>query len=88
MKRLENRNIKSNWLRSTLKIWKNHLKEIELKNNSLKEQREFYDYIIKDFIEYVDISDCISNESGKAVTKGTKEKGQSQKFDKSLNKNI
>ena len=71
-----------------MKIWKNHLKEIELKNNSLKEQREFYDYIIKDFIEYVDISDCISNESGKAVTKGTKEKGQSQKFDKSLNKNI
>ena len=69
---------------------KKHINEIELKNNSLKEQKEFYDYIIKDFIEYVDISDCISKESGKAVTKGSKEKSQTQtqKFDKSLNKNI
>ena len=64
---------------------KNHINEIEKKNNSLTEQKEFYDYIIKDFVQYLDLTDCISYQSG--IT-SAKEKASKERFDPSLNKNV
>lgn len=38
---------------------KNHIKVIETRYNSLIEEREFYEYIIKEFIQYLDVNDNI-----------------------------
>ena len=67
----------------------NHIHEIEMKNKSFEEQKEFYDYIVKNFIEYIDISDCISNQTSIANNKDNKDnKNNQERFDASLNKNI
>ena len=63
---------------------KNHINEIEKKSNSLTEQKEYYDYIISDFVQYLDFTDCVSYQSG--IT--AKEKSTKERFDPFLNKNV
>ena len=62
---------------------KEHINEIEKKYKSFIEQKEYYDYITKEFIEYLDITDCISYQSAITDPKANKER-----FDPSMNKNI
>ena len=62
---------------------KTHCYEIEKKNESFTEKNEFYEFIIKDFTKYLDISDCIVNQAGI-----TESKMPTERFDKFLNTNI
>ena len=59
---------------------KTHCYEIEKKNNSFTESKEFYEYIINDFVKYLNISDCIMEQAGITESKESKEK-----IDKNLN---
>ena len=42
-----------------------HIKELEIKKRSFSEQKEFYDYIIDNFVEYLDNHDSIIYEKYK-----------------------
>ena len=52
---------------------KAHCFEIEKRNASFKEKNEFYEFIIDDFINYINVSDCIAEQAGKTESKKTKE---------------
>ena len=52
---------------------KAHCFEIEKRNASFKEKNEFYEYIIDDFINYINISNCIIEQAGKTDPKRPKE---------------
>lgn len=43
---------------------KTHCYEIEKRNASFAEKNEFYQYLIDDFIKYINISDCIVEQAG------------------------
>ena len=62
---------------------KNHCDEIEKKNASFKENSEFYDFMINEFVKYLNISDCIVNQAG--ITDPKIPKGR---LDKYLNSNV
>ena len=79
----EERQFKVDSIKKYIEDMKTHIEEIEKKSNSLSEQKDFYDCIIKDFVGYLDISDCVSYQSGITNPKENKER-----FDPSLNKNI
>ena len=53
---------------------KTHCYEIEKKNSSFTENNEFYEYIINDFVKYINISDCIIEQAGVTDPKAPKEK--------------
>jgi hypothetical protein len=59
---------------------KTHCYEIEKKNLSFIEKNEFYEYIINDFVKYLNISDCIATQAGITDPKAPRER-----FDKNLN---
>ena len=48
---------------------KTHCFEIEKRNASFKEKNDFYEYIIDDFINYINISNCIVEQAGKTEKK-------------------
>ena len=52
---------------------KTHCFEIEKRNTSFKEKNEFYEFLIDDFINYINISDCIVEQAGKTDSKKPKE---------------
>ena len=52
---------------------KTHCFEIEKRNASFKEKNEFYEFLIDDFINYINISDCIIEQAGKTDSKKPKE---------------
>ena len=79
--------LKVEMIKKYIEDMKNHIKEIELKNNSFKEQSEFYDYIIKDFVEYIDISDCVSIQSSIGKSNNNS-KDNKEKFEPSMNKKV
>ena len=81
----EQRQHKVESIKKYIEDMKNHISEIEKKSNSLSEQREYYDYIIRDFVQYIDFTDCISYQSGII---NVKEKSSKERFDPFLNKNI
>jgi signal recognition particle GTPase len=51
---------------------KAHCFEIEKRNASFKEKNEFYEYIIDNFINYINISNCIIEQAGRLILKGQK----------------
>ena len=57
-----------------------HCYEIEKKNSSFTESNEFYEFIINDFVKYLNISECIIEQAGVTDPKAPKEK-----IDKNLN---
>ena len=59
---------------------KTHCYEIEKKNLSFTENNEFYEYIINDFVKYLDISECIAVQAGVTDPKAPRER-----TDKNLN---
>ena len=59
---------------------KTHCYEIEKKNTSFTENNEFYEYIINDFVKFLNISDCIITQAGVTDPKAPKER-----TDKNLN---
>ena len=59
---------------------KTHCFEIEKKNISFSENSEFYEYIINDFVKFINISECIINQAGITDPKAPKER-----IDKNLN---
>ena len=59
---------------------KTHCYEIEKKNISFTENNEFYEYIINDFVKFLNISDCIITQAGITDPKAPKER-----VDKNLN---
>jgi hypothetical protein len=59
---------------------KTHCYEIEKKNISFSENNEFYEYIINDFVKFLDISECIATQAGVTDPKAPKER-----TDKNLN---
>ena len=79
----EERQFKVDSIKKYIEDMKTHIEEIEKKSNSLTEQKDFYDCIIKDFVGYLDISDCVSYQSGI-----TNPKESNERFDPSLNKKI
>ena len=62
---------------------KTHCYEIEKKNKSFTEKKDFYEYVMNDFASLLNISDCIANQAGVADQKAPKEK-----IDETLNKKI
>ena len=77
------RQFKVDSIKKYIEDMKTHIEEIEKKSDSLSEQKDFYDCIIKDFVGYLDISDCVSYQSGI-----TNPKANNERFDPFLNKNI
>ena len=77
------RQFKVDSIKKYIEDMKTHIEEIEKKSDSLSEQKDFYDCIIKDFVRYLDISDCVIYQSGI-----TNPKANNERFDPSLNKNI
>ena len=59
---------------------KTHCYEIEKKYLSFTESNEFYEFIINDFVKYLNISDCISTQAGVTDSKAPRER-----IDKNLN---
>ena len=59
---------------------KTHCYEIEKKNLSFTENNEFYEFIINDFVKFLDISKCIATQAGV-----TDPKAQKERMDKNLN---
>ena len=62
---------------------KTHCYEIEKKNISFTDKKDFYEYVINDFVNLLNISDCIANQAGVTDQNASKER-----IDETLNKKI
>ena len=61
-------------IKKRIEDMKNHMNEIKQKYDSFIEQKEFYDYIKNEFINYLDISECVCYQSGITNPKEPKER--------------
>ena len=70
-------------IKKSIEDMRNHINEIKQKYNSFNEEKEFYDYITNEFINYLDISECVCYQSGITNPKEPKER-----FDPFIKKNV